>query len=51
MQRAGRRKSVVEIVERGTSRVFLRPCRGFAESSIPPTVPPYSVDPKAETSS
>ena len=27
--------------ERSTSRVFLRPCRGFAESAISPTVPPY----------
>ena len=34
-------KSVVKIAERGVSRVFLRPCRGFAESAISPTVPPY----------
>lgn len=38
---AGRRKSVVEMVERGSSRVFLLPCRGLAESAIAPTVPPY----------
>ena len=30
---AGRRKSVVEIVERGTCRVFLRRCRGWIESA------------------
>ncbi len=38
---AGWKKSVVEIVERGTSRVFLRPYRGWTDFAIPPTVPPY----------